>query len=113
MKIKKYYENSLTFEPLKVDDEFVYYELQVDNSIRKFELALDKIGVRNAFERYYNFDLNAYKWKIEKNIIIYLNITIEEKNIMFNLLDEPFTGYHYKGYVKIEDYELDSDKYNL
>lgn len=114
MKIKRFNENTSTFEPLKIDDEHVYYEIQVDNSFRKFELALDKIGIKKAFNRYYQFDIIGYfKSTVENNIVLFLNITIINGRLDFNLMRTPSPGYVNKGHIKVEDYELNANKFNV
>jgi len=113
MKIKRFNEDSLPFKHLKSDDERVYYKIKVDNSIRKFDIALNKLGLKKAVYRYYGFNIEYFRYCIEDNIIIYLNITLNNSNMEFNILGMPIEGYTNKGDVYVEDYELNANKYNL
>lgn len=116
MKIKRFNESQDTFEPLKIDDEKVYYKIIVNNSVRIFDIALDKLELKKAVYRYYKYDINNFKNKIENNSIVYLNITFNKgkyAHIDFNISESPFDSYINKGEIKVEDYELNAKKFNL
>ena len=84
MRIKRFNENQDTFRPLKVEDERVYYKLHVDNSIRKFEIILDKLGIKKWLFREYGYDIENYRKYIENNSVIYLLIDFFDSDVKKN-----------------------------
>jgi len=109
MKHLKIFESKTdTFLPIpETTKSRIYYKIYVDKSIDKFNIALDKLGIKSVF--YDN--LNTSLKKIVKNNIIYLVII---DNISF-FIEKNFdlNGFVYCGEIYIDDYEVDSNKYNL
>jgi hypothetical protein len=102
------------------DNDIKYYKIEVKKSIDRFNIALDKIGVRELF--YDDFNIRQFEYVIIKNDIIYFiidavdsieygyNFKIEEK---FSNLKKFYDEINFGGVITIEDYEVAANKYNL
>jgi hypothetical protein len=122
MKILRFNENQDTFRPLKVEDKRIYYKIHVDNSFRKFEVALDKLGIRKMVKSYYDFDDTYINNIIENNIDVYVFIDFFKNRIgqddyeICVTSDQPgrdIEKYINGGEVFSSDYEVAANKYNL
>jgi len=124
--IKKYEDLINNFTPLD-DEKRIYYKIHVDNSIRKLEIALDKLGIKKMFYRFFDYESDYYKQKIENNAVIYLLIDfyINENGIADNNIeivtdesevDPKYDNFHdrnYGGEIFVTDQDVESNKYNL
>jgi len=114
MKIRRFNESeNLTFKHLKADDEKVYYKIQVNNSIKRLDVALNKLGLKKAFYRYYEFDINKFDYLIADGVVVYLHIVLTGGNLVFTISYNPMPSYTNNGEVMVEDYEVDAIKYNV
>ena len=122
MKIRRFNEQD-TYTPLTSfklsKKDKVYYKLNVDNSIRKFEIILDKLGIKKMVYRFFDFDLDKYRNKIEDNSVIYILIDFFGDDYDLDLIvDDPKNDNDsnirkYGGEVFVDDLEVDAKKYNI
>ena len=101
-------------------DVIYFYEIYVEKSIDKFNVALEKLGVKKYF--YNSYDnwkerLNFYLRMVSDNDRIIL-IVDGNSFILENSYDElefhyNFDEFTYGGKIKIKDYEVGVNKYNL
>jgi hypothetical protein len=119
MKIRRFNEQD-TYTPLTSfklsKEDKIYYKLHVDNSIRKFEIALDKLGIKKMVYRFFEFDLDKYRNKIEDNSVIYILIDFFGDNYNLDLIvNDPKNDNDIKfgGEVFVTDNEIDAKKYNI
>ena len=123
MKIRRFNESQDTYTPLTSfklsKKDKVYYKLNVDNSIRKFEIILDKLGIKKMVYRFFDFDLDKYRNKIEDNSVIYILIDFFGDDYDLDLIvDDPKNDNDsnirkYGGEVFVDDLEVDAKKYNI
>lgn len=127
----KIYENKM----IKTGD---YYIIHIDGSFEKFEIALEKLGIRDDFFKDWNIinynDLvyimqagDENKEHLSKNVTflcIYKTIynethylirnTLKDLKDLFQDIDKKyFYSLKFKGEIFIEDYELNAKKYNI
>jgi len=116
MKLRRFNEQD-TFTPLTSfklsKNDSVYYKLNVNNSIRKFEIILDKLGIKKMVYRFFDFDLDKYKKKIEDNSVIYILIDFFGDEYDLELITVEPKSEKYGGEVSAEDYEVRANKFNL
>lgn len=124
--IKTYEDLINNFIPLD-DEKRIYYKIHTNNSIRKLEIALDKLGIKKMFYRFFNHDSDIYKRTIENNAIIYLLIDFyTNKNGAIDnkieiITDEVevdpkfynFNNRKYGGEIFVTDQDVEANKYNL
>jgi len=122
MKIKKFNESTDTFKPLKVEDKKIYYKIKVDNSFIKFEIALDKLGIKKMVMSHYDFDNTYIKDIIANNVYVYVFIDFFKNRlgqdtyeicVQDRIFDTEIKTYTNGGDVFVSDYELAAKKYNL
>jgi len=106
--LKKFESKSESFEPIPIIHKFsIYYKIYVDKSIDKFDIALTKLGIKSFFYDNYSGSLR----KIIKNDII--NLVIIDNFTFFIEKAFDLNSFDYYGEIHIDEYEVDSKKYNL
>ena len=98
-------------------DTIIYYKIEVKKSMDRLNIALDKLGLKDAF--YYK-KRNEILVTVNFYNIIYLIVRVIGNSILFDAEvspDDIRTIYddniEYGGEIKIEDYEVSANKYNL
>lgn len=85
----------------------IYYKLNIDKSIEKFIIALEKINYKDEFFHYFNIeDLDI------NNDIVYLIFDTFDFSIDY---EEPYNKYNYSfgGEIYVNDYEVSAKRYNI
>ena len=84
MKIKRFYEQE-TFIPLSRGndgpEDRIYYKLHIDNSFKKFEIILDKLGIKKMVYMEFGHDVDNYRKYVENNAVIYLLIDFFKSDV--------------------------------
>ena len=134
-KFKYFFKTNENFTPLSQHGDNstkrIYYKIYSYKSIQKFNIALDKLGIKNLFYKHYNEDeLNdILEYDELVDGVVYLLIDFfDNGDPLFNdIVDfeiitndesvnpqyDNFYGRDYGGEIYIDDYELGANKYNL
>jgi hypothetical protein len=132
MRYIKHFDKS-SFKPIPINkhDVIIYYKLNIDKSVIKFNVALDKLGVKDFFySNWINIDQQYeqtfFDEEMSKFDVIYLSVdygndTIDYfKNKPYNdtllsLRDEDDRDVNiiYGGEISIPDFYVDKEVYNL
>jgi len=121
-----------TFE-YNLSNKSIYYKIIIDGSFDKFTIALEKLGMLESF--LFDWDINDFDdIEVESkylfsNEYIYLAIAKSEYSNRRYITDftptnfivrryitdfpDSIQKFEYGGEIKIEDYEIDSKKFNL
>lgn len=101
------------------NDFLIYYKIHSDKSIEKLNVALDKLNIKDEVYKYYTFMETLMK-KVLKTDVVYLCIDTTYIHQILNTVDEikeefygKFDDFIFGGDIYVEDYEVDSKKYNL
>ena len=108
MKYIKLFESD-DFLPLPETKNFsIYYDIYSEKSVEKFDIALEKLGVKNAF-----YD-NIFKLPkvVKKSGVCYLLIDDWEFYV-FDKIPTHHDKWIYGGEIHISEYDLNVKKYNL